>query len=565
MTTMLFTTICKIRSGVAALAAAVLCCASCVTVDNTLGGNLVPIDKQYDIFSAEIPLDEIYMCTADSLDARSMTRINIGAIRDEEGQLTTRGCAMTLVPVNDSIDFGESPVFKSFVFDAILDSVSVADENQKNIIQNVKVYELSEPMDPLSEYNCNAPISHKGVSIVKGSPTINGSENLSFSFTKEFGQKFLDNLTQADLKDFDSYVKKFPGIYIETDNPVGRGGRFNMFELQLGWDAGNSYLMGSVASLTVTTKYKGWQNAKDTSFLFYFGATDFVNVDSLISSVSRGSYPEVCFNVTGGGKKESRKAEDYIYIEGGGGFKPVIKASTLAKMVSDVVSAHGGKPETVFINKASIILPYVYDPEKYEQMYKYPQMLSPTARIRYTDTTGRSMVNFNGLTDSSASEEDPGDIDRSNLKYAPDITYHMQSILKKSATDPEALEKGDYDVWLLIMAYETTTTTDVSSSNMDDYYQYLAYQSYYNNMYGGYGGYGGYGYGGYGGYGYNNYYSNYYSYMMASMYANSNNTTTTTDLQLDKDRYYRGVLYGPTNKECRPTLKLTISVPRDRD
>ena len=58
---------------------------------------------------------------------------------------------------------------------------------------------------------------------------------------------------------------------------------------------------------------------------------------------------------------------------------------------------------------------------------------------------------------------------------------------------------------------------------------------------------------------------NYYSYMMASMYANNNNTTTTTELQLDKDRYYRGVLYGPTNKECHPSLKLTFSVPRDRD
>lgn len=561
MTTMLSTTNFKLGSRIAALAAAVLCCASCVTVDNTLGGGLVPADKQYDLFSVELPLEDIYLCMADSLDARSMSRINIGAIRDEDGRLSTRGCAMSLVPLHDTIDFGESPVFKSFSFHAFLDSVSVADENQKNIIQNLKIYELSEPIDPLSNYDCNTPIKHKDVSIADGAPTFNGDEALSFHFSKEFGQRFIDNLKQEDLEDFDSYIRKFPGIYIETDIPMGRGGRFNMFDLQLGWDANSSSLTGNVAELTVTTKYKDWTSPKDTSFLFYYGATAFEDLDSLISNVSRGSFPEVCFNVTGHPDGLSQKAEEYIWVEGGGGLKPVIKASTLARMVSDAVSSCGGNPETVFINKASIVLPYVYEPEKYEQMYKYPQMLSPTAKIHYTDTLGNSYVSFNGLTDASASDENQGDIDRSNLRYAPDITYHMQSLLKKSVSSPEALESGDYDIWLLIMAYETTTTTNSSANDMSEYYQYLAYQSYYNNMYGGYGGYGGYGYGG--GYGYNNYYSNYYSYMMASMYANSNSTTTSTDLQLDKDRYYRGILYGPANKDCHPTLKLTFSVPRD--
>lgn len=558
---MLFTTIFKMKARIPAIFAAAMCCLSCITVDHTIGGGLVPIGKTYDLYSVEIPIEEILLRKPDSLDARSMTRISIGAIRDESNELTTRSCAFTLVPMYDTLDFGESPVFKSFHFQAAADSVSFADKVDANTIQSVRVYELSEPMDPNVAFDCNSRIAHKNVSIVNGTPTINGKDSLTFNFTKEFGQRFIDEITQADLKDYDSYIKKFPGIYIETDAPMGQGGRFNMFELQLGWDSQNQMLTGNVAELKITTKYKNWDSPRDTSFLFYFGATGFHNLDSLINNVSRGSYPEVCFSVTGHEQCTERKADDLIYVEGGGGLKPVISAKYLAGIVSKAVSEVGGDPETVFLNKASIVMPYVYEPDRYEQMYKYPQMLSPTARIHYTDTLGKTTVSFNGLTDSSASEENQGDIDRSNLKYAPDITYHMQSILRKSKTDPEDLENGDYDVWFLIMAYETYTTSNTQSNDMSEYYQYLAYQNYYNNMYGGYGGYG---YGGYGGYGgYNDYYSNYYSYMMASMYANNNSTTTTTSLQLDKDRYYRGILYGPTNKERRPTLKLTFSVPKN--
>lgn len=544
----------KIR--IPAVIAAVLCCMSCIKVDYSIGGNLVPINKIYDIYSVEIPLDDIVMRKADSLDARSTTRMSIGAIRDEDGDLSTRACAMTLVPLDDTLDFGDSPVFRSFIFQAACDSVSVADKSQENIIQNVRVYELSEALDPLVAFDCNSEIKHRDVSIVNGMPTVNGKDSLVFNFTKEYGQRFIDDLTQEDLQDFDSYIKKFPGIYIETDAPSGQGGRFNMYELQLGWDANNNILTGNVAALTFTTKYDFWDSRKDTTFLFYFGAAGFFDMDSLVTNTSRGNYPEVCFNVTGYPDAAESEATDYIYVEGGGSLKPVIKATALANIVTDVISQYGGDPETVFINKASVVLPYVYDPEKYDQMYKYPQMLSPTARIHYQDSTG-THVNFNGLTDSSKSEEDPGDIDRSNLRYSPDITYHLQSIIQKNKTAPEDLESGDYDIWLLVMAYETITTTSTTSSDdMSEYYQYLAYQNYYNNMYGGYGGYGG-------GYGYNDYYSNYYSYMMASMYASSNSTTTTTSLQLDKERYYKGKLYGPANKEKHPTLKLTFSVPKN--
>ena len=151
--------------------------------------------------------------------------------------------------------------------------------------------------------------------------------------------------------------------------------------------------------------------------------------------------------------------------------------------------------------------------------------------------------------------------------YTPDISHHVQEILKLDRNDPEFSKKiSNYDIWFLIMHTETTQTSN--NNSMNDYYNNLMYNSYYNNMmynpygYGGYG-YGGYGYGsyGYGGYGYGN---NYYNYMMMAMYASassgSNEKTTT---EMDKDRYYKANLNGPDAVSGTvPQLRITFSAPK---
>ena len=48
-------------------------------------------------------------------------------------------------------------------------------------------------------------------------------------------------------------------------------------------------------------------------------------------------------------------------------------------------------------------------------------MISPTCLI-VTDTT----MTFAGITDSSASDEDQGNINRSTCRYTPDISHHIQ-------------------------------------------------------------------------------------------------------------------------------------------
>ena len=565
-----------------AIAAALVCCLSCIDIDTELGGNLIPVDQTYTVHVKELPLPEGSLSTrlTDSLSGYSQTRITIGALRDETFGLTSRSCALTLVPVKDTLDFGNLAAVKvlGFHFAAALDSVSVASRDQAPIIQQVRVHSLASPLDPASDYNClgGGPSVDRSKSIVKGTPTVNGTDSLSFDFTEEYARRFL-SITQEDLTDFSKYTAKIPGIHIETDAPAGIGGRINIFELQVGYSKSNKYVTGNYARLHLRCDYdRDGTPEKDTTFNFAYGLMAFSTLDSLFNAgVDRGNYPEYALNLTSHeSRPQAGPAGDDIKIEGGGGLKPVISALALKHMAEDAIRQAGGDPSLAVINKASLVFPFPF-PEDYRDMFKFPQVLTPTCRIRQ----GESMVSFAALTDASSSDENQGEINRSTLCYEPDITYHMQEILKiaenpadgQTYSDSDLLRSrkllaGEFDIWLIITAHETTVT-ETDTDALNEYYQMLAYQNYYNSMYyGGYGGYGygygGYGYGGYGGYG--NYgYSNYYNMMMlASMYNTSSSSTSTQDM-LDKDRYYCGTLYGPSwpDASLRPKLVLTFSIP----
>ena len=69
----------KMKTRFLALAAALLCCYSCIETDSTLGGNLVPTVETYTFHTAEIPLEGISMQMADNLSGYADSRITIGA------------------------------------------------------------------------------------------------------------------------------------------------------------------------------------------------------------------------------------------------------------------------------------------------------------------------------------------------------------------------------------------------------------------------------------------------------------------------------------------------------
>lgn len=550
----------KMKTRFLALAATLVCCLSCIETNSSIGGAFVPVTETYTFHTAEIPLEGITMQMADNLSGFSDDRITVGAIREGEFGLTTRASAFALVPViYGEFNVGKDPVFKSFHFAAARDTLSFLDPSQENILQHLHVYELSEALD-VEKYDLNQTLAHGSKPVTKGTPVYNGTDSLSFDFTEEFGKKYLQ-LTKDDVADMKTFLSRFPGIYIESDLPEGDGGRINMLDVQLSYDANNKYVKGNYATLHYSAELNGVR--KDTVMIFYYGAADFFDIDSLFNAYT-GTFPQYCLNVTGQQTRDrAGDAEETIWVEGGGGLKPVISARSLKRQVEQAISAAGGDPQDAVINKASLVFPFDF-PEDYKEMDIWPYRLSPTCRFVSDDGTS-----FMGLTDSSSSDENQGDIDRSHFRYAPDITYHMQELLKVDESKTESvgarnLARGNYDIWLLIMAQELQLNVSTTSKEQQEMLNYLAYSSYYNGMYGGYGGYGGYGYGGYGGYGYGDYgYSNYLNYAMMAQYASMAQTSTTQTVKLDKDRFYRATLHGPADPDADkvPKLLLTFALP----
>ena len=154
------------------------------------------------------------------------------------------------------------------------------------------------------------------------------------------------------------------------------------------------------------------------------------------------SYPtQFAFNASdhdtyGEFQKDGVVATDKIYIEGGSGIKPVVKAREIKRILNEQIAQAGIKdPSEVVINKATIILPYEVE-GGYEALDAYPMVLSPTVRLRSSEG---GYVSYAGLTDSSIETENQGDINRSLSMYAPDISHHVQEILKQKPEEGESV------------------------------------------------------------------------------------------------------------------------------
>ena len=592
----------------AAIGAILFGSASCVDINETLGENFIPTDQQWDVFIEEAPLEDIILRTADSLSAYSTKRITFGAINDGTVGTTKKASSFTLVPVIPDLNLGENTVVREFHFSAVRDTLSTMNDNEQRMLQNVYVYGLKKQIDSTVLYTnaFNPGIRYEGESednrdrfidfsryITAGIPVYSGGDSLSFNFSKAYAEdvvkgikRFYKEKTEAEQDSLKYYLDYVPGIYIECDSPVGTGGRINMFDLPLEFDD-YGYVSGNYAELKITADYDNRKQV-DTSFIFIYGPSSFVKAGASSSQIPTQYAFNTSEHSTDEIYRDGVKAEGKIIVEGGAGVKPVIKAREIKQKMHEMIEASGiGNPKEVVINKATITLPYNVNGD-WEKLDKYPAILSPTVRLRSSE---EKYVSYAGLTDSSIESENQGNINRSLSNYAPDISHHVQEILKleqnagESDSDYEKrIEK--YDIWMLIMSNETTKTSTSSSNN--DLYNNLLYNSYYNNMmydpygygygYGGYGyggyGYGGYGYGGYGydpyGYGYG-YGSNYYNYMMMAQFASaSSGSTESVSTELDKDRFYSATLNGSNPEAARetqdietlPRISITFAAPK---
>ncbi len=575
-----------------------LCGVSCIDADDTLGQDYIPASHKWQVINTSLDIKSIEMALSDELGGYSSRRMCVGGVEDSEFGWDEREAAFSLIPIADTAEFslGENPEFVRFHFAVGLDSLSFKDANQEHIIQNIRVYELQKPIDE------NIVYAGKGLdglydtslgTVTEGIPSYNGGDSLSFDFTREFGEKYIKKLSAMKLDSVSNYIKELPGICIRADRSASGSGRINMFKVAVSTNDYN-YITGNYAELSIRSTFDD-RGPIDTSIVFMIGPA------SMIGESSTSLPTQYSFNICRSENKTPSGADgETIYIGGGCGMKPVIRAEGLKQAVTDAIrtsmlesmntdESFADKSDSekqdiiektisdrkIVINKATVVLPYQTDSD-YSGSDCWPKILSPTCRLIGTRTvtvdgasSEQEVISFAGLTDASVSSENQGNINRSLDRYQPDVSHHIQELLRLSKKDDEsdadyARKVSQYDIWMLIVHSETNESSSSSSnSSYNDYLSALAYSSYYNSLYNGYG-YGGYGYG-YGSYGYgNSYYNNYYNYMMMAAYASqSSSTSTSTTTELDKDRYYSCRLYGPNSAGKKPTMIITYSFPTE--
>lgn len=555
------------------------CGTSCVYINEELGNNFIPTEQRYEIHVTDFPITEIGMQPVTQLSGYSSSRVTIGAILDENGNMSTRSSALTLIPAA-KYDFGTGGQVTRFHLAMGRDTLSYINEGQKRILQDVNVYALTSPIDDTDGY-ISTVLEHGDR--IADVATYDGSDSLSFDFRNEWAQEFLGKLQEMETSAYDSVgaftQKVFPGIYMTIDTPVSTGGRINVFTLTTGADLNQGTLSGGYATMTVKNAEFNGRTVEDTTFMFLYGAQDFSIVQEASDYYSGVTLtPQYALNMSSStlDGMGTDNATEEIIVEGGGGLKPVINARGLRDGMLAKLAESNIDPADVIINKATIVLPFT--PTDYESLDRYPAVLSPSCKLTEKDEDGNEVATYAGITDTSVSTENQGEINRSTFIYSPDISYHMQQILELDEydeSDEEIVESyREKDIWLLIMSQEAA---EEEQEGMSEYSQNLYYNMYYNQLYNNYYGYGGYGYGygyGYGGYGYNNFYD---YYALASLYSMQNaqsSSSSSTTTVLDRDRYFFGRLNGPVaasqdqnqdiSSQRVPYMKVTYSVRQGR-
>ena len=503
---------------------------SCITVNQTLGSVYVPTDRDLRVktFSFDVPVG---MKMADSLQT-STSYLVLGNLYDEVFGETSAEFAATITPP-DTLPWGQNPVYKSAKLQFLKFSVQTLTEGQEELPQNIHVYALTVPMDTTKIYsNCLKRSDYSVEEIAEGAVIYSGGDTLTVPLKESFAKQYM-TATQQELDSAELFIKRFYGIYVTADKPLGGGqaGRLTKFSA------------GALKFTFNSTNDLGQQ--RDTTVLFYVG-----------SSYATEIYRHETKPMEVGGDNDLKT----ISYQGMAGIKPHIEGNAIRDSIVAWASKEGVNVEDIIVARASIELPFDVPDGDYSVVDSYPTSLYPVSRYKYA-YDDYQYYPLSAIYDSAF---DRGDINRSLQYYKPDVTLYVQNVMKMVAQDKEL--NDSWDLWFFNYYTGETEEEDDSTS---DYYNTLYNNYLYNMYYGGYGGYGygsygygygGYGYGGYGGYGYGDYYDyynmmNYYNYYNTS----SSSSSESTMYYVDYINYCKGAING-NGAERRPRMHITYTV-----
>ncbi|MBQ0024524.1 MAG: DUF4270 family protein [Bacteroidales bacterium] len=428
----------KVRSFVGTfVATALFSITSCITIDNSIGGDLIPANHIFTIESAEFDIP-VELRAADSLQAGTVGTPVVGALNTSTYGKFRASVGVSIVPVTDSIVWGKEPEFVSMTLSVPTSITYCESEDQSCIPQNLYVYALKGPVDSTMRYSGSLKEEYCDFSktVSKGNIVYTGDEFLSLQFTEEYGKQFFKySMEMMDSTAF--FLDKFPGLYFtcdECDDGI-LGGRLNTLTFS------DTYAILTYSSIDDD----GFRSEKDVMFSI---------ADRSLSVYSSESK-----------KFEGTSTEDFILSDGLTGIKPVVKASAIKEAVKSWADEKGIDLNSILINRAVIEFPIEYDKENPDCLDKFPSHLFP---CRFIENTYYNYFYYEPVTDIKKSDIALGEIDRSLLCYRADIGSTLSEILKKS--DSEITHHDD--LWIMpIMATTDESNTTYYFANYLNYYQ----------------------------------------------------------------------------------------------
>lgn len=407
---------------------------SCIPVDSTLGSALVPDNQDISIHSVEFDIPvELRMC--DSLQTSVTSSVTVGAIRSNEFGLFHSDGAMTITAAEDSIIWGDNPIFKQMYLTLTLSSAQTMSDDQAHIPQNFKVYQLNRALDSTDIFNnCLGPDDYNHTPISKSTAVFLG-EDVSIELTEEFGRKFFAyNHTVLDSAEL--FAQQFPGLYITCDDPEEgiEGGRLNDLDLS-----------SSYAYLTYETVDENGDRVSKTAN-FNLGEIYCVNISSSSSA-----------------KLAAKDPSEALYMEGLCGVKPFIQAAKLKSMIKEWAAKEGVDLNTMLIAKAAFEFPFEYDVNNPKCLDNFPVNLFPCRRL--TSNGLKYYYPIEEINDSDIYND--GSINRSLLFYRPDAAIYLQEIIRK---DESSLTDRD-NLWIMpTLTYQNSSTGETSYYADYNYY-----------------------------------------------------------------------------------------------
>lgn len=427
---------------------------SCITVDKTIGSDLVPDDYKLKMESVSLPLP-VTVKQLDSMQGISSSYYTIGSIRTEEFGTARFGTAGNIAPSSTALDLGEDPriisVYLQIPLAVVADAASldrasiIMDPSQYGITQNINVYRLKRQIDSTTLYaNSLTENDYTPELLNANGGTYFGGDTLKVYLSNEFGTEIL-SATSEELDSLDLFSERFPGLYVTCDDPVGNaaGGRLNLF------DGTNSFVF---VKYNFQPTYDKTLPRKDTTIALAFGYGYALNTAEYDSA-----------------DMQTGELLEKIPVEGMGGLAPFVDYKALKELLDGWAEQNNIDPSKVMVAKASVVFPFEL-PENLDLVpYQYPSYLFPTNRKPVSDTT--DAIYYYLLEDYNSTDNPLGVMNRSLMNYTSDVSGYIQKMINKDLSDLN----DTYSFWM----YPLRTETD---SYYGTTYYYINNFSYYKAM-----------------------------------------------------------------------------------